>query len=414
MLKENCIYAAADFVKSAMSAGPRIPQVGTREWLLDPAPWYDFMRRNAPINFTEQAGSWWVFKYSDVENVLTKFRTFSSNFGGYERRGNASTNQDKEPAGSTIGMSMIGTDPPLHTKLRNMVSKSFTPKAIDLLEPRITEIASGLLEQMERKKSFDFISELAEPLPVTVIAEMLGIPTSDRKKFKQWSDSIVGASESAGLETNLELSQYFGKIVEERSRDPKDDLISSVINQEVDGQKLNHEEVIGFCILLLVAGNETTTNLLGNAIDLFSKYDSFRQLKSDPSLMEGAIEEVLRFSSPVKGMIRICTSDTELGGKKIRAGQGLMAWIGSANRDETVFTNADKFDIARKPNPHIAFGHGIHMCLGAPLARLEAKVALRLFVERYGNRRIEIDRDELVPMSSFIIHGLKHLPVHAD
>ena len=176
------------------------------------------MRNNSPITFAEQAGSWWVFKYSDVATVLTKFRTFSSQFGGYERRD--ATDEQEARAGrsevpeSTIGMSMIGTDPPLHTKLRNMVSKSFTPKAIESLEPRITEIAESLLDQMNQKTSFDFISELAEPLPVTVIAEMLGIPTTDRKKFKEWSDSIVGASESAGVQTNLELSQYFSKIVE--------------------------------------------------------------------------------------------------------------------------------------------------------------------------------------------------------
>ena len=410
-----------------MNAKKSVPQVGTREWLLDPSPWYDFMRHNAPITFTEQVGSWWVFKYSDVENVLTQFRTFSSQFAGYERSrgrgdgggggGTATENQEAgregtQAIGSSIGMSIIGTDPPLHTKLRNMVSKSFTPKTIESLEPRITEIVTALIDKMDEKTSFDFISELAEPLPVTVISEMLGIPTADRKKFKQWSDSIVGASESAGVETNLELSQYFGKIIEERSKTPRDDMISSVVQQEVDGQKLSNEEVIGFCILLLVAGNETTTNLLGNAIDLFSKYQSFKELRSDPRLITNAIEEVLRFSSPVKGMIRICTSDTELGGKKIRAGQGLMAWIGSANRDETVFKDADRFDITRKPNPHIAFGHGIHMCLGAPLARLESKVGLRLFLERFGDRKITVDREHAEPMQSFIIHGLKHLPVH--
>ena len=376
---------------------------------MDPAPWYDYMRQNAPVTFAERVGSWWIFKYPDVETVLTKFRTYSSQFGGYER--NAETNEEDGAPDSHIGMSMIGTDPPLHTKLRSMVSKSFTPKAIESLESRITEITTSFLDQIDCNTSFDFISELAEPLPVTVIAEMLGIPTTDRKKFKEWSDSIVGASETAGVQTNIELSKYFGKIVDERRKNPQNDLISSVVHQEIDGQKLSQEEVIGFCILLLVAGNETNTNLLGNAIDLFSKYDSFPQLRSDSKLIPDAIEEVLRFSSPVKGMIRICTTDTELGGKRIQEGQGLLAWIGSANRDESVFKDAEKFKISRKPNPHIAFGHGIHMCLGAPLARLESRVALRLFIERYGSRKIIVDREHAVPMSSFIIHGFKHLPV---
>jgi cytochrome P450 len=392
-----------------LSSKTTIPQVGSGEWLLDPAPWYDYMRQNAPVTFAERAGSWWVFRYSDVETVLTRFKTFSSQFGGYERRNTTNQGETSSSPESHIGMSMIGTDPPLHTKLRNMVSKSFTQKAIDSLEPRIAEIATSLLDQMKDKTSFDFISEFAEPLPVTVIADILGIPTSDRKKFKVWSDSVVGASESVGMQTNQELSQYFNKIIEERRKNPQNDLISSVVQQEIDGQKLSQEEVIGFCILLLVAGNETTTNLLGNAIDLFSKYESFSEL--DPKIIPDAIEEVLRFSSPVRGMFRVCTTDTELGGKKIQAGQGLLAWIGSANRDETVFQDAGRFDIRRKPNSHIAFGHGIHMCLGAPLARLESKVALQLFMEWKADRKITVEREHVVLMTSFIIHGLKHLPI---
>lgn len=398
----------------------KIPQVGTREWLLDPSPWYNYMRQNSPIFFAEQAGSFWVFKYQDAENVLKTFRTFSSQFGGYEASSGSSATDENNGADSDsqttshIGMSMIGTDPPLHTKLRNMVSRFFTPKAIESLEPRITEIASRYIDEMKWNAPFDFVSNLAEPLPVTVIAEILGIPVSDRKKFKEWSDSIVGASESAGVETNLELSKYFGKIIEDRKKDPKDDLISSVLNNEVDGQKLSREEVIGFCILLLVAGNETTTNLLGNAIRLFSKYDSFAELKVNPKLIPDAIEEVLRFSSPVKGMFRICTEETELSGKNIHAGQGLMAWIGSANRDETVFDNPNNFEISRKPNHHIAFGHGIHTCLGAPLARLESKIAIRLFVEKFGDEKITVDLEHIEPMASFIIHGLKSLPMRVD
>ena len=406
-----------------MSQRTSIPQVGTRQWLLDPSPWYDYMRHNSPVTFIQQTGSWWVFRYSDVENVLTQFRTFSSQFGGYETAAANATSAaadqegvkgDEHPANSSIGLSMIGTDPPLHTKLRNMVSKFFTAKSIDSLEPRITEIASTYIEQMSQSTSFDFVSALAEPLPVTVISEILGIPAADRNKFKEWSDSIVGSSESSSVQTNLELSEYFGKIIEKRAKDPQDDLISSIVHQEVDGQKLSREEVIGFCILLLVAGNETTTNLLGNAIDLFSKYETFGQLKSNPGLIPNAIEEVLRFSSPVKGMIRICTKDTEIGGMKIGAGQGVMAWIGSADRDESVFKEAGRFDITRKPNPHIAFGHGIHMCLGAPLARLESKVALKLFVERFGDRKISIDRERAEPMPSFIIHGFKSLPLYIE
>jgi cytochrome P450 len=296
-----------------------------------------------------------------------------------------------------------------------MVSKSFTPSAIAALEPRIEEIANGLLDDMEPENGMDIISDYAEPLPITVIAEMLGIPVEDRKRFKEWSDNIVGVSErqdfASGMRSNWELGRYFGKIIEERRNNAGKDLISSIITSEMDGERLSMSEAVSFCILLLVAGNETTTNLIGNAMRLFAKYNSFRRLQEDRSLLPGAVEEVLRFSSPVRGMFRVALSDTDLSGKSIRAGQSLMAWIGSANRDEPKFPNPERFDLERKPNPHIAFGHGIHLCLGAPLARLEAKVALGSLIERFGGAKLKVPDEELEPISNMVIGGVKHLPV---
>lgn len=386
---------------------PEVPRFGSDAWFLDPSPWYDWMLRSTPIFFEEGNETWNVFRYEDVERVLTQFNVFSSEFGGYESGGRRSSDE------ATIMGSMLTTDPPFHTKLRNVVSKSFTPAAISLLEPRIREIATRLLKGVD-PTNFDFVTEFSDPFPVTVIAEMLGIPIGDRKKFKRWSDNEIGSSEQSPesrMRTHVELARYFKKIIEERKRDPCSDLISSIVTSEVDGVRLTEGEAVSFCILLLIAGNETTTNLLGNAIRLFARYGSLEELQSKPSLIPSGVEEVLRFSSPVRGMFRVAVKDTEISGKQIKSGHSMMAWIGSANRDGAKFNEPQKFDIERKPNPHIAFGHGIHMCLGAPLARLEARVAIDLLAEKYHKVELKVKEEDLVPIRSVAIGGIRRLPV---
>jgi cytochrome P450 len=389
---------------------PEVPQFGSDAWFLDASPWYDLMLRSAPIFFEKGSSTWNVFRYEDVERVLTQFSIFSSEFGGYESRESRENERTEE---ANIMGSMLTTDPPFHTKLRNIVSRSFTPSAIGLLEPRIREIASDLLRKVDSSK-IDFTTEFADPLPVTVIAEMLGIPIEDRKKFKRWSDNEIGASEENALNrrrAHSELAQYFSKIIEQRKKNPQSDLISSIVTSEVDGAVLSQSEAVSFCILLLIAGNETTTNLLGNAIRLFARYHSLGGLHEDSKLIPSAVEEILRFSSPVRGMFRIAVKDTELSGHPIKAGHSLMAWIGSANRDAEKFSEPQKFDIRRKPNPHIAFGHGIHMCLGAPLARLESRVAIELFSEKYRDVQLLTVEEDLVPIRNVAIGGVRHLPV---
>jgi len=383
-------------------------QFGSDAWFLDPSPWYDMMLRTAPIFFEKGGGTWNVFTYADVERVLTQFNFFSSEFGSYERSREGGSAENADITGS-----MLMTDPPLHTKLRNIVSKSFTPAAISLLEPRIREIASDLLNEGNPSK-FDFVTEFSDPLPVTVIAEMLGIPVEDRKKFKKWSDNEIASSEespAARGRTHYELVRYFSKIIDERKNNPRSDLISSIVTSEVDGTKLTESEAVSFCILLLIAGNETTTNLLGNAIRLFGRNRSLQEIHGDPSTVPSAVEEVLRYSSPVRGMFRVAVKDTEISGREIKAGHSMMAWIGAANRDPSKFSECQVFDIRRKPNPHIAFGHGIHMCLGAPLARLESKVAIELLSEMYDNVEVRVKEEDLVPIRSVAIGGVRHLPV---
>ncbi len=379
------------------------------EWFLNPYPWYERMRRTAPVRRDDSSGVWSVFRYADVERVLSDYRSFSSRFGIYDESG--------EPT-SPIASSMIATDPPSHTKLRTIVSGSFALRAIADLEPRVRSITEALLDRVAGQGAMDAVSDLAEPLPVTVIAEMLGIPAEDRRKFKEWSDAIVGLSDSVGagdaasLRMQAEVGRYFLRVIKDRRAHPGADLISRVVQADVDGERLSDREVLGFCILLLVAGNETTTNLIGNAVQCFLEHPEIAaRLAAEPGLVPQAVEEVLRYRSPVRAMFRVATQDVRLDGTTIRKDESVLAWIGSANRDETKFADPGRFNVDRTPNPHIAFGHGIHQCLGAPLARLEGRIALEALVTRCRDLRRAEPRQAIEPLASLIVQGVRHLPV---
>ncbi|HET7559689.1 MAG TPA: cytochrome P450, partial [Limnochordia bacterium] len=273
--------------------------------------------------------------------------------------------------------------------------------------------------QADDSRRIDLIKELAYPLPVIVIAELLGIPKEDRDRFKAWSDRIVASADNVlggaggdSDEAHQAMASYFHEVIAERRRRPQADLISALLAAEVDGERLDEAEVIALCWLLLVAGNETTTNLIGNAIlSLLEHPDQLARLRAHPDWLPSAIEEALRFRSPVQAMFRITTGEVELAGQRIPAGNRVVAWIGSANRDEGKFQRAEFFDIAREPNPHIAFGHGIHFCLGSPLARLEARIALGTFLARYPHFE-RADDQPLEPAHGFIVHGVTSLPLH--
>ncbi len=379
------------------------------EWFLNPYPWYERMRRTAPVRQDAASGVWNVFRYVEVERVLSDYRHFSSRFGLYDEEG--------QPA-SPIASSMIATDPPSHTKLRTIVSGAFTLRAIADLEPRIRAVTAALLDGVASRGSMDVVSDLAEPVPVTVIAEMLGIPAEDRRTFKEWSDAIVGLSDrfgsgdDASLRMQADVGRYFLRVIEERRADPGPDLISRVVHAEVDGERLSDRDVLGFCVLLLVAGNETTTNVIGNAVlCLLEQPGVAARLAANPARIPQAVEEVLRYRSPVRAMFRVATEDVPLDGTTIRRGDSVLAWIGSANRDESMFTDPARFDPDRAPNPHIAFGHGIHQCLGAPLARLEGRIAIEALLTRCRGLRPAKERETLEPLVSLIIQGVRHLPI---
>lgn len=373
---------------------------------LNPFPWYAVMRQHKPAYYDEKNGIWHVFRYSDVKKVLSDFSSFSSSEGRVESGNNP------------IGASIISTDPPRHTHLRSLVSKAFTPRRVQEMAPRIRAIAEDLVEKLLREGECDLVEEYSGPLPVIVIAELLGIPPEDRRKFKKWSDALVSGTSEGMDETSNEyfdpqaaMAEYFSQIIKMKREQPGNDLISSLLEAEMEGEKLSQFDLLGFCILLLVAGNETTTNLITNAVlTLTRNIESYGRVIEDRSLIPGMIEEVLRYRSPVQSMFRTCIKDTEIGGETIRRGEPVLAWIGSANHDLEEFGDAEEFNIERTPNRHIAFGEGVHFCLGAPLARLEAKIALETLLEKAGKVALK-DGTKLEPLGGVIVFGVRHLPV---
>jgi cytochrome P450 len=376
---------------------------------INPFPFYRQMRAEQPVYFDRKTSHWNVFRYEDVQHVLSDHSTFSSQFAGSAEAGD-----------SVFAASMISTDPPRHRQLRALSTQAFTPRAVEALAPRIQQIVDEYLDRLEGSVQMDGIADLGYPLPVIVIAEMMGIPSEDREKFKHWSDMIVSMSNMAGgsvdydaLDSSaiFEMSSYFFNLIELRRSQPQDDLISALLKAEVDGQKLEMMELLGFCSLLLVAGNETTTNLIGNALLTFAEHpEEWTRLRGNPDLLPQALEEVLRYRSPVQSMFRVAKENAEISGQSIPVGARLIAWIGSANHDDAQFLDADAYQIDRKNNKHLAFGQGIHYCLGAPLARLESKIALGEMLKRFSQISLKPDAP-IERMPSTLIYGLHSLPL---
>ncbi len=356
-----------------------------------------------------------VFRHADVHAILRDADAFSNIF------------QLVAPElGEVRPPSMLGTDPPEHTRLRSLVSKAFTPRIVQRLEGRMAEIAGSLVDEALEKRDVDLVEALSYPLPVTAIAEIIGIPAEHREQFKRWSDEAVanlGVAFMSGIDPERarrqlavfeEMRAYLVPLAEERRKSPREDLLSGLVRAEHEGSKLNHDEMISMLVLLLVAGNETTTTLIGNAVqELAAHPGEERRVRAEPALLPGFIEETLRFASPVQFAPRRATRSSELHGVAVEANDVLLCWIGSANRDESVFASPERFDVARDPNPHLAFGFGIHYCIGANLARLEARVALEALLRR--TRSIElVDEGELPLHPSPVFRAVTRLPVRLE
>jgi cytochrome P450 len=384
----------------------------------NPYPIFSAMRWLRPVLHIERYHLWIVFNYEDTKRVLTDQAAFSSDFSQMQ----GGDDRDRE-----IVHNLVSSDPPMHTKLRGLVTRAFTARTVGNLEPRIEQLTNEMLDDVIESGRMDMVDDLAYPLPVVVISEMLGIPAEDRAQFRVWSDEMVRsadnlfgdrkemaahAADETGTAMVMEgMEPYLHDIIEHRRRHPREDLISGLIAAEVDGEQLTEAELMSFCSLLLVAGNVTTTNLIANSILTFLQHPrDLARLQTEPALLPAAIEEILRYRSPVQFMFRIARQPVELSGQTVEPGNIVLAIIGSANRDAAKFAQANRFILDRDPNPHIAFGHGIHYCLGAPLARLEGRVALSIVLSRLQEMRLASPWP-LPPGDALILHGVRHLPL---
>lgn len=379
------------------------PNIGDPAFLENPFPFYEMGRQMSPL-FVPNMGIWMAFKYDECLEILRDNTAWSS-------MGPLAQNADDPKP------SMLGSDPPRHTRLRAMVTQAFTPKMVEQLEPRLRQIAGELLDAVIDKGECDLVDTLTYPLPVIAIAEILGVEPEKRESFKRWSDEVVATlggpagGQEVLQETFDEMREYFGRLCDERRSNPRSDLISGLVQAEMDGEKLAFDELLQMLILLLVAGNETTTNLIGNAMQEFIAHpEQLARVEADRTLIPGALEEVLRFSSPVQATVRRAVHDQEFRGKQIEQGQQVVVWLAAANRDPEQFVAPLTFDIARTPNRHLSFGMGIHFCLGAPLARLEAKVAIEELLKRATGFRRRDDRI-LSRVPTFIMRGVRELPI---
>jgi cytochrome P450 PksS len=403
-------------VADALDIDLRSPEV-----LRNPHPALAHLRENAPLiklPFAEQGGIPWLLTRYEDALWLHKDERFTKDF--FKRPGLTAEELSNQEAAAALSINrhVLTVDPPDHTRLRSLVHKAFTPRMIRELDGRIREITTGLLDAALPKGHMDLIEEFAIPLPVTVIAEMLGVPKTDRGNFRRWTTVIVtdgirdSHSEALGIAV-LEFVMYFNWLFDQRREAPQDDLISGLLAVEEAGDKLSQQELISMVFLLLVAGYETTVNLIGNGtLSLLQHPDSLAQLRANPALMPTAIEEMLRFNGPVGlSTIRWAQEEIERHGQIIPQGALVASSYLAANRDPAAFENPDTFDITRDPNPHVAFGFGIHYCLGAPLARLEGSIALASLLERAPGLQLAVDPDALDWQPMMTLRGMKGMPV---
>ncbi len=385
------------------------------EFRANPYPYYQIMHQYAPVFFRPDWNMWFVSRYDDVVKILKE-----PHFGREFNRNNGTIEIDEamRPLVDMQWLWMLLRDPPDHTRLRGLVHKAFTPKRVEQMRGRVQSTADRLIDAVEPNGAMDVIADLAKPLPVTVIAEMIGVPAADHALFKHWSDMLAPTLDIddreetylTGTKATIEFTDYLHKLIAERRAQPKDDLLTALIAAEEAGDRLTEAELIATVILLLLAGHETTTNLIGNGtLALLRHPDQLKLLRDNPALGRGAVEELLRYDSPVQLTGRTAAADVEIGGQVIQAGQFATTLIGAANHDPNQFADPDRLDITRADNHHLAFGQGIHFCLGAPLARMEGQIAFNTLLRRLPN--LTLADDQPTYRDNLTLRGLNVLPV---
>ena len=384
-------------------------------FLADPYPVYHRLRAEAPV-YRHPFGFFVLTRYEDVAAFLRDPRfgksgyqaLFEARFGG-------------GPDASWLALSMLFRDPPDHTRLRALVGQAFTPRVVETLRPRVQAIVDGLLDRVAEAGRMDVIEDLAYPLPVTVISELLGVPVDEADQVKAWSRDVARALDAIALPVEPEVLErgrratggmvdYFRRLADERRRRPGTDLLSGLVEAEEAGDRLTERELLATCVLLYVAGHETTVNLVGNGLLALLRHpDEWRRLREDSTLLPGAIEELLRYDGPVQRTGRTAGEDVEIGGVAIAAGTLVLAMLGAANRDPAQFADPDRLDVTRDEPRHLAFGAGIHYCLGASLARLEGQVAIGAVLRRFSGLTLDVECPVWRPSSA--LRGLETLPV---
>lgn len=370
----------------------------------DPHEIWSWMRREAPVYYDENSCVWGIARYEDVLAIEKDPITYSST--GAPR-----------PHLAAMPM-MISMDDPAHRRRRALINRGFTPRRVDALEPKVSQMCRSIIDRICEQGSCDFVWDVAAPLPLLVIAELLGFDEDTYDDLLRWSDDMLRATTSApsdelaqaALEANLAFRELQLRVIGNRRSEPRDDVISILCNAEIDGQRLNDESIVSECLLLLIGGDETTRHVIsGGMRALLEHPGQWADLRDNEALLPNAVEELLRWISPVKNMSRIVTSDVELRGQRLAAGDYIINFYPSANRDESIFDRADQLDIRRDPNPHLAFGFGHHFCLGASLARLELRVMFRELAARLPE--LALTTDQLPIRASNFVSGLESMPI---
>lgn len=364
-----------------------------------PHEWYHFMRKTNPVFFDSDRGCWDVFLYEDVKRILQDPVTFSSRKDSIRADG------------------MISMDPPDHTLFHSLISGDFKPRDIKLLENDIQQHTDFLIDNVTSSKEIEIINDIAYPLPIKVISTLLGLPLEDYRVFQQWSQALLNRTADDNsyrqsfrqqVRTITEMDRYFKTFVSEKRLNPQDDIISNLALRRVNENLLEDKILYALIRMILVAGNETTANLIGNTVvTLVENPDILSKIQNDISLLSIALEEVLRYRSPIQCLTRTATENVEIAGKQIKRGQKIIVWLGSANRDENVFLDAGTFRLDRVSNPHLGFGFGIHRCIGAPLARLEAKIVIKSLFERFPNMKFSKETPSKIP--NFLVFGYENV-----